>query len=95
MQKNNFRYLEKLLTDTSLENSFTKEDIVAYKEAWGQERALPCLLNWYKALIRRSLKLDKSNVSVQTLILWGKKDNFLKWEIGDASLKYCDYGRLE
>ncbi len=39
--------------------------------------------------------MNDPNVTVKTLILWGKNDRFLKWEMGEASLAYCNEGEIE
>lgn len=95
MRKNNFKVLEKTLKRTSLEGTYSDEDIEEYKQAWGQKRAIPCMLNWYRAAFRRKVKLENSKVPIKTLIIWGKKDRFLKWEMGVDSLRYCGDGRIE
>ena len=95
MRKNNFKQLEITLQKTSVKGTYTDEDIEEYKQAWGQKRATPCMLNWYRASLRRKVKLINSTVPVKTLIIWGKNDRFLKWEMGEDSLRYCEDGRIE
>ncbi|KKK82017.1 hypothetical protein LCGC14_2807590, partial [marine sediment metagenome] len=78
-----------------VEGTFDKSNLELYKEAWGRRRAIPCMLNWYRATFRRKLKGVKSQITIPTLIIWGKKDEFLMKEMAEASLKYCDQGKLE
>ena len=95
LKKNDFKNLIKVLSRTSVEGTFDKSDLELYKEAWGKRRAIPCMLNWYRATFRRRLKGVKSRITVPNLIIWGKKDEFLMKEMAEASLNYCDQGRLE
>lgn len=62
------------------EGVLTEEELVAYKEAWGQERALEGGLNWYRANFEDSLPAmngEELVVTVPTLVLWGMDDTAL------------------
>ena len=48
-----------------------------YVEAWSQPKALTNMINWYRALGRTRLKLQKIIVDNPTLLLWGKHDKFI------------------
>lgn len=94
LRRNDFQYLENILIETSLKGSFSSDELAAYKEAWGQQGALSGMLNWYRAMVRRSSPPVDPRVSVKTLIIWGRKDRFLKQEMGEASLDYCEDGTI-
>ena len=99
--KNNFEYLERMLTRSGRKNTFTEADVVEYKKAWSQKGALTGMLNWYRAAMRRGLRYAFSRknppaqrVHVPTMILWGKRDIALSSEMAQPSIDLCDEGRL-
>ncbi|MFZ5859006.1 MAG: alpha/beta fold hydrolase [Chloroflexota bacterium] len=99
LSRNNFHYLARVLTGRK--DSFTLEDILEYKKAWGQPRALTSMLNWYRAIVRRSLrgswnpnKVTSRRVQVPTLMLWGKRDVALSHEMAQPSIELCERGEL-
>jgi len=55
------------------------EDMVLYKEAWGQPGALTGMVNWYRANLKDSqLEVPEPvTVDVPTLVLWGLADTAL------------------
>ncbi|MHB8779728.1 MAG: alpha/beta hydrolase [Anaerolineales bacterium] len=78
--RNNFHNLARMLVGSGRKSTFTADDLVEYKKAWSQPGALTGMLNWYRAIVRRSLKyiLQRRNiparrVKIPTLMLWGKK----------------------
>jgi pimeloyl-ACP methyl ester carboxylesterase len=53
------------------------------------------MLNWYRAIVKTPpQKLPESQIHVPTLILWGKQDAMLDWEMAQPSVDLCDDGRL-
>jgi pimeloyl-ACP methyl ester carboxylesterase len=99
LSRNNFRNLERVLVGRK--GSFTPEDILEYKKAWGQPRALTGMLNWYRAIVRRALrgswnpnKVTLRRVQVPTLMLWGKRDVALSHEMAQPSIELCERGEL-
>lgn len=87
--------LARALKTTSRPGAFTDVDISEYRKAWAQPGALTAMLNWYRAAFKTPPKQQPDpRVKVPTLILWGKQDNVLKWEMAQASLELCDEGRL-
>lgn len=57
----------------------SEEELVDYKAAWGQERAIEGGLNWYRANFEDSLPVVDRElvVEVPTLVLWGMEDTAL------------------
>lgn len=55
------------------------EELVAFKEAWGQPRAIEGGLNWYRANFTDGLpNIDRElTVSVPTTVMWGMDDTAL------------------
>lgn len=99
LSRNNFHNLARVLAGRK--GSFTPEDILEYKKAWSQPRALTGMLNWYRAIVRRSLrgswnpnKVTLRRVHVPTLMLWGKRDAALSHEMAQPSIELCERGEL-
>jgi epoxide hydrolase 4 len=87
--------LARALKTTSRPGTFSDADIAEYRIAWAQPGALTAMLNWYRAAFKTPPKQQPDpRVTVPTLILWGKQDNVLKWEMAQASVELCDDGRL-
>jgi len=94
--RNDFAYAEKALRGSSRSGTFSDEDIVRYKEAWSQPRAVRSMIHWYRAALRARPRQPKNpRVSVPTLLIWGAQDRFLGKEMAQASIDLCDRGRLE
>jgi epoxide hydrolase 4 len=84
-----------LFKRTANPGSFSNAEIAEYKRAWKQDGALTGMLNWYRALVRKPPTPPADvRVHVPTLIIWGANDVALTQEMAEASLKYCDDGRL-
>lgn len=95
LSRNRFDYLAKALRLTSRRGTFTDADLEIYREAWAQPRALTSMLAWYRAMFRARPAVPQSpRVGVPTLLIWGAKDRFLGSEMAQASIDYCDRGRL-
>jgi pimeloyl-ACP methyl ester carboxylesterase len=99
LRRNNFQDMERSLAGRR--GSFTPEDILAYKKAWSQPGALTAMLNWYRAAFRRALrgswnprKVQVRPVQVPTLMLWGKHDVALSYEMARPSIEACERGEL-
>ena len=63
----------------SLGDALTDDEVPLYKEAWGQDRAVECGLNWYRANFTDGLpNVDRElHVSIPTLVIWGMDDTAL------------------
>ncbi len=86
---------EKSMRESSRPGTFTQEDFKIYRMGWNQGGSLKAMMQWYRAALRcppREL-LDES-IFPSTLILWGKKDHFLMFEMAELSLHFCKKGRL-
>lgn len=94
LSRNNFRLLEQGMRRSAKEGTFTDEDMLRYKHAWRQPGALKAMINWYRAALSGTLKLDQ-HISTPTLLIWGKQDLFLSHEMAQASIEKCEQGRLE
>ncbi len=74
--------------------AFTDEDMLQYEKAWAQPGALKSMINWYRAIVQQPPESPDPRVKMPTLILWGKKDAYLKSEMAQASVELCDNGKL-
>lgn len=99
LRRDNFRNLERALVGRR--GSFTPEDILEYKEAWSQPGALTGMLNWYRAIVRKSLRgpwnpnrIQVRPVKASTLMLWGKHDVALSHKMAQPSIEACERGEL-
>lgn len=99
LRRNNFHLLERALVGRR--GSFTPENIIEYKKAWSQPGALTAMLNWYRSIVRKSLrgarnpnKVQARPVNVPTLMLWGKHDVALSHEMAQPSIEACEHGEL-
>ena len=63
----------------SMGDALTEDELVLYKEAWGQPRAIEGGLNWYRANFTDGLpNVDRELfVDIPTLVLWGMDDTAL------------------
>ncbi len=82
------------MQSSSKPGAFTDADMVEYRKAWAQPGALKSMINWYRSIVQQPVKSPDPRVKVPTLILWGKKDAYLKWEMAQASVELCDNGKL-
>jgi pimeloyl-ACP methyl ester carboxylesterase len=82
------------MQSSSKPGAFTDEDMAEYRKAWAQPGALKSMINWYRSIIQQPPKSPDPRVKIPTLILWGKKDAYLKWEMAQASVDFCDNGKL-
>lgn len=90
----NTKAFARALQQTSRPGTFTEVDLAEYRKAWSQPGALTGMINWYRAVVQKPPKAPDPRVRVPTLVLWGKKDRFLKHEMAQASIELCEDGRL-
>jgi pimeloyl-ACP methyl ester carboxylesterase len=79
----------------SMSGSFTNEEMMRYRSAWSQENSLSAMLNWYRCLFLISEnEKPKNKISVPTIIIWGRKDPHLMWQMVHGSADMCDDSRI-
>ena len=87
---NNWRFLI-----SAMPKAFTKEERNKYRDAWGQRSAITGMINWYRASFRGlGRSAGTSKIQVPTLILWGKQDPHISYEMAVLSVELCEEGRL-
>ena len=80
---------------SAMPNTFTEEERNRYRDAWGQPGAMTGMINWYRASLRGMGKsAGASKIQASTLVLWGKQDPHLSYEMAALSVEMCEEGRL-
>jgi len=77
---------------TSKPGTFDDETIARYRAAWRHTGVKP-RIDWYRGFWRSEAP-SRSAVTQPTLVCWGEDDVALVPSMGEASLEYCDDGRL-
>jgi len=89
IRRRNYAALEQLLTREPVRpGAFTAEDVAAYKHAVGQPGALMAMINYYRAMFRRSpwgMKRAVQPIDVPTLLIWGERDRHLGLPLLDGT----------
>lgn len=87
-----YRAMRRALTRSSRPGTFDEADLARYAQTWAEPGALTAMLNWYRALRHRpSAQL---RIACETLVLWGRRDEFLERGLALRSLDLCDRGRI-
>jgi pimeloyl-ACP methyl ester carboxylesterase len=95
LSRKNWQPLAESLLRSSRPGTFSEEDLARYRAAWSQPGAITCMLNWYRAYLRRPAALpDPPRVYPPTLVLWGVRDPALGKPLAEASVRLCADGRL-
>lgn len=95
LRRGDWKPLKQALERTSLPGTFGEADLDEYARAWSQPGAVTAMINWYRAPLPGSASDSSSRISAPTLIIWGARDSALDPRLAEASLAYCDRGRLE
>lgn len=91
-----WRGLRWFIDTSNREDVFTDTEIERYREAWERPGAITAMLNWYRALFRGDAsEPPTTDVTVPTTVVWGTQDPYLVPEMAEASVDYCQQGRLE
>jgi epoxide hydrolase 4 len=84
-----------LLAGSGKPGAFTSEDLDEYRKAWSQPAALTSMIHWYRALLRYPpVQEVDQRLHMPVLMLWGKKDVALSYEMAQPSFERCDQGKL-
>lgn len=100
LSRQNYRNMARMLVGSGLKSTFSRRDIEEYKKAWSQPGALSAMINWYRSIVRESLKdlfrkrQPPRRIHVQTLMMWGMKDIALSHKMAQPSIDLCDDGKL-
>lgn len=100
LRRNNAQGAVELLRRSGKADTFSEEDLDRYRDAWQQPGALKAMINWYRAAFRSGIgnglnpSFDTPTIHMPTVILWGKNDVALSYEMAEKSLELCEKGRL-
>jgi pimeloyl-ACP methyl ester carboxylesterase len=90
-----WRFARQALRGTSRRGTFHADDLAMYRAAWSQPDAMRSMINWYRAAARFPSRLGKTGrIAVPVRIIWGEQDAFLKRELAQESLVFCDAAEL-
>jgi pimeloyl-ACP methyl ester carboxylesterase len=90
VRANNWRFLI-----SAMPAYLTEEERGRYRKAWSQTGAMTGMINWYRALVQSSPRSTASpQIRTPTLVLWGRQDPHLSYEMAPLSVALCDDGRL-
>lgn len=72
-------------------------ELQRYRTAWSQPGSMTAMINWYRCLLQRSPPDSPANkrIQVPTLMIWGKQDPHIMWQMAPGSIAMCEKGRLE
>ena len=75
--------------------TFNKDQRQRYRDAWGQPGAMTGMINWYRASLRgMGRSTGASKIQAPTLMLWGKQDPHISYEMALLSIDMCEDGHL-
>ncbi len=95
MSRNNFAGAIAMLKASGKANTFRPEDLQEYRQAYANSGGLTGMINWYRALMRFRPAMPRDvRLNMPVLILWGKNDVALSYEMAQESLRYCTNGKL-
>jgi pimeloyl-ACP methyl ester carboxylesterase len=90
VRMNNWQFLISAMPD-----DFSEDKRNRYREAWEQPGAMTGMINWYRAYMRQRYRSTAPfKIQVPTIILWGKNDPYISYEMAPLSVDLCKDGRL-
>jgi pimeloyl-ACP methyl ester carboxylesterase len=94
--RNDGKGLALLLRWSSHRDTFSADDLAAYRRAWRRPGRTRGMLHWYRAAVRRGARGEQSDgeIEVPTLVLWGAQDAALSQQMAAPSAALCTDGRL-
>ncbi len=92
LRRNDMANMVDALELTSNPGTFDAETVDRYKAAWSHTGIGP-RIRWYRGF-RRSEPPSRTTVTQPTLVCWGKDDIALHPSMAEASVDYCENGRL-
>jgi pimeloyl-ACP methyl ester carboxylesterase len=91
MKANNWKFLI-----SAMARGLSKEQRNRYREAWDQPDAMKSMINWYRNMLRASAAkpAKRPAITTPTLVIWGKLDPHISYEMAQPSADMCAGGRL-
>jgi epoxide hydrolase 4 len=100
LRRNDFALLRRSMALSARPGTFGPADLDRYVRLWSEPGALPAMLGWYRAFMRRVLRRGgrppplPPPYRMPVLLLWGEKDVALGVELAEQSARLLENGRL-
>lgn len=95
VRANGYQALVRALRGARPANAFSDSDIEKYRTAWSRPGALTAMLNWYRAFLRKDMKLEgQRRLPMPVRIIWGVDDIYAIPELASESAKLCDDAKI-
>ncbi|HUQ70288.1 MAG TPA: alpha/beta hydrolase [Planctomycetaceae bacterium] len=94
LRANHFRMLTRSLESTAPPGLFGEAEIESLREGWARPGSLTGMVNYYRAVFRRSRKSLQRAVTVPTVILTGSRDPTEEPGLATASRELCRHARV-
>ena len=91
MKADNWKFLI-----SAMAKGLSTEQRNRYREAWAQPGAIKSMINWYRNMLRASgsRPARRPAITTPTLVIWGKLDPYISYEMAQPSADLCADGRL-
>jgi epoxide hydrolase 4 len=94
LRRNHFAALVRGVEQRATDDGLTQAELDRYRAAWAAPGALTAMINWYRAFMRRDLRLSSGlRIKLPVLLIWGEQDPYAVRELAEDSLRLCDNGR--
>lgn len=94
LSRNGFAALSGTLLTTSNPGTYSPEVLAEYRDAWAEPGALTGMINWYRANRGLFRHRDITPIAPRGLLLWGRRDPYLRDTLAEPSIALCRDGRL-
>jgi epoxide hydrolase 4 len=94
LHAHNFHLLRRCLESTAPPGLFSEANFEILREGWSQPGSLTAMVNYYRAVFRRSRKSLQVAVAAPTVILMGNQDPTEEPGLAAASQELCSHSRV-
>ncbi|NDJ54689.1 MAG: alpha/beta hydrolase [Chloroflexi bacterium] len=84
----------RVLKRSGLDQTFSPEDLEAYRASYQERGTMTAMLNYYRSAPRSKLDIKTRRVPMPVQVIWGKQDVALTEGLAEASLKYTTDGSV-
>lgn len=79
----------------AMDKGLSDVELDRYRTAWAQPGAMTAMINWYRCMFQYPQHTGLvESITVPTLMIWGKQDPHLMWQMAPGSIEICTDGRL-
>jgi epoxide hydrolase 4 len=93
LRRNRFAALVRGLQERATDDGLAQAELDRSRAAWSAPGALTAMINWYRAFMRRDLRLSSGLRIKLPLLIWGERDPYGVRELAEDGLRLCDDGR--